>query len=156
MKHICKVTDPWDNGNEIMHLEYTTSDKDESWALKLGVEGIEEELLKYCKDNMVGKLIPTPGQPAYFTPKFKMGGAVLSIQLNYPLWSDRTDIGISLASPMTDEEFNTLSESYFDFKLCIEQDMGRADVGNATQMTLGGISNLLYQYFTAPEWECDW
>lgn len=150
MKHICKIVNPYDE--EDVHVQqYVTSDSDEDWAITLGVEGIEKELFDHCKTNMIGHLVPTTGQLAYYTPRFEKGELSLSIQLNYYLWSKRTDDREDLSTPMTEAEFEDLSGGWYDF--CME--VGNRRLVNPTQMNIPRIAKMVYEFFTEEEWEAE-
>lgn len=78
----------WDD--EPDHTEFRTLKIDEEDRSRLRSFD-DKKILGYLKENCVGKCNTISGSEEYFIPRVKFGNLEASLQVNYYIWSHRTD-----------------------------------------------------------------
>ena len=97
----------------------------------------EAQIKSMARNNIVGKANTMCGELSYYASPFHLGGFMLSIQANYPVWKKRQKNGTPHDTPITEAEFDNVKT----FEVVITH--GKTTVFQPGQMTIRQIVNFL-------------
>lgn len=140
--------------SRIFVFEYDNWNDEES-EREIVVDDLHQDVLRswtsqkiydYVRENCVGKCNTMSGTEEYYLPCIKIGKLMLSVQVNYRIWSDRTDRHFGVkehAMMITGVEFDNCINTETQIDLAISYNERRLMCGQASMEQISRfLSNL--------------